>query len=153
MAADRRLIEFARQMRHEPTPAEEVLWRLLRNRQLSGIKFRRQHPVGLYIADFYTSEAAVVIELDGDTHATPEGIEHDRVRHAYLESLGLAVIRFWNFEVSENPDGILERVGELCCDRQGQRRRSTPRADRRVRVPKTREAHSEGPSAGRRSTA
>jgi very-short-patch-repair endonuclease len=133
MAADRRLIEFARQMRHVPTPAEDALWHLLRNRQLCGFKFRRQHPVGLYIADFYAPAAALVIELDGDTHATPEGVEHDRVRHAYLSSLDLAVIRFWNFEVRENPDGILERVGEISRERRGTRRRHTPRADRRVR--------------------
>jgi very-short-patch-repair endonuclease len=133
MAADPRLIEFARQMRREPTPAEEALWRLLRGRQLAGFKFRRQHPVGRYIADFYTAAAALVVELDGDTHATPEGIEHDRIRHAYLQSLGLAVIRFWNFDVKETPDGVLERVCELCLERKGLRRRMTPRRDRRER--------------------
>jgi adenine-specific DNA-methyltransferase len=66
-------------MRREPTPTEEALWRLLRNRQLAGCKFRRQHPVGRYIADFYSASAALVVELDGDSHATPEGQEHDRV--------------------------------------------------------------------------
>src|SRR6478672_11151122 len=123
MPTDPRLLEFARRMRREPTPAEEAMWRLLRNRRLAGFKFRRQHPLGLYIADFYAPSAALVLELDGDTHATPEGIEHDRVRHAYLESLGLAVVRFWNSELKDNPDGVLDRICELCRQRQGLRRR------------------------------
>jgi ATP-dependent helicase HrpA/adenine-specific DNA-methyltransferase len=134
MAADPRLIEFARRMRREPTPAEEAMWRMLRNRQLAGYKFRRQHPVGLYIADFYSAAAGLVLELDGDSHTTEEGMEHDRIRHAYLQSLGLAVVRFWNFEVKENPDAILERVGELCEQRRGLRRRRTPRDHRRKRL-------------------
>ena len=130
MAADPRLIDFAHKMRHEPSPAELAVWRLLRNHRLAGFKFRRQHPVGRYIADFYAPSAALVLELDGDTHATAEGIEHDRVRQAYLKSLGLLVIRVWNFEVRENPDGLLERLWELCPERQGQRRRHTPPGDR-----------------------
>jgi very-short-patch-repair endonuclease len=133
MAADRRLIAFARQMRREPTPAEEAMWRLLRNRRLAGCKFRRQHPVGLYIAEFYTASAALVLEVDGDTHATEEGIEHDRVRHTYLHSLGLEVVRFWNTEVTEDQDAVLERVCELCLQRQGMRRRLLPQAHRRKR--------------------
>jgi very-short-patch-repair endonuclease len=111
MAADPRLIDFAREMRHEPTPAELAVWRLLRNHRLAGFKFRRQHPVGRYIADFYAPSSALVLELDGDTHATEEGIEHDRVRQAYLESLGLLVVRVWNFEVRENPTGFSNVFG------------------------------------------
>src|SRR5688500_9054297 len=134
MAADRRLIEFARQMRHEPTPAEARLWRLLRNRRTTGFKFRRQHPVGLYVADFYSASAALVVELDGDTHATEEGIEHDRVRHEYLRGLELEVIRFWNVDLKENEDGVLDRICEVCAARQGMRRRRTPPEHRRERV-------------------
>src|SRR5438477_8499173 len=115
---DCRLLEFARRVRHEPTPAEESLWRLLRGRRLAGYKFRRQHLVPPYIADFYAALAALVIELDGDSHTTAEGVEHDRIRHAYLESLGLAVVRFWNTEVHDNADGILERICELCKERE-----------------------------------
>jgi len=133
VAADPRLIEFARQMRREPIPAEKAVWRLLRNRRLADWKFRRQHPLGLYIADFYSASAALVIELDGDTHATEEGIEHDRIRHAYLQSLGVMVLRFWNGEVKENSDGILQRVYEVCASRQGTKRRRTPPGDRRAR--------------------
>jgi very-short-patch-repair endonuclease len=67
-------------MRREPTPTEELLWRMLRNRQMSGFKFRRQHPLGRYILDFYAAGCSLVVELDGDSHATDEGREHDRVR-------------------------------------------------------------------------
>lgn len=134
MAADLRLIEFARQTRREPTPAEEALWRLLRNRRFAGWKFRRRHPLGLYIADFYSAATAVVIELDGDSHATEEGIEHDRIRHEYLCSLGVAVLRFWNVELKENTDGVLARVFEVCTERQGTRRRRTPPQHRRTRT-------------------
>lgn len=134
MAADPRLIEFARQMRREPTPAEEAVWRLLRNRRLAGFKFRRQHPVGLYIADFYSSASALVVELDGDSHTTAEGQEHDRTRHTYLRTLGLEVLRFWNFEVTENPDGVVEQIARLSEERRGLRRRRTPVNHRRCRV-------------------
>ncbi|MBA4063887.1 MAG: hypothetical protein C0501_09280 [Isosphaera sp.] len=125
---DRRLIEFARAMRREPAPAEEALWRLLRDRRLGGYKFRRQHPVGAYVADFYAASAALVVEADGDSHATEEGAEHDRVRPAHLEALGLAVLRFWNTDIADDPDGVLDRVCEVCARRQGVRRRLLPRA-------------------------
>jgi adenine-specific DNA-methyltransferase len=134
MATDPRLIEFARQMRRGPTPAEERLWRLLRDRRLAGYKFRRQHPIGPYIADFYAASAALVIELDGDTHCTEEGIELDRIRHAYLESLSIAVIRFWNFEVKEDTDALLETIGAICEERRGRKRRTPPQDARRRRT-------------------
>ena len=68
MDTDPRLLEFARRMRREPSPAEDAMWRLLRNRRLAGFRFRRQHPIPPYITDFYCSVAKLVIELDGDTH-------------------------------------------------------------------------------------
>ena len=94
MSTDPRLLEFARQMRREPTPVEELLRRELRNRQLSGFKARRQQPLGLYILDVSVPRCAVVVELDGDSQTTDEGIARDRIRHAYLEALGLKVLRF-----------------------------------------------------------
>jgi very-short-patch-repair endonuclease len=129
MAVDPRLLEFARHMRREPTPAEEAMWRMLRNGQLAGFKFRRQHPIGLYIADFYAPSAALVLELDGNSHTTDEGIKHDRIRHTYLESLGLVVVRFWNFEVKESPDAVSECIAALCQQRKGLRRRLVPRVE------------------------
>jgi very-short-patch-repair endonuclease len=133
MPPDPRLLEYARTMRRAPTPAERVMWRLLRNRQLSGYKFRRQHPLGHYIADFYSRDAALVVELDGDSHFTPEGIEHDRIRHAYLESLDLRVLRFLNTDVFDNAEAVVELIGNTCVERCNLRRRRTPTRHRRLR--------------------
>src|ERR1700682_1407659 len=81
-----------RGMRKKPTPTEDALWQRLRNRQLAGAKFRRQHPVDHFIVDFYCAEAALAVELDGAIHEhTREG---DALRQAYLESLGLRFLRF-----------------------------------------------------------
>jgi very-short-patch-repair endonuclease len=85
--------ERARALRKEMTDAERLLWKSLRRQQL-GVKFRRQHPIGPYIADFYSWEAGLVVEVDGDTHFTPEMQEYDAIRTQYLESLGLQVLRF-----------------------------------------------------------
>ncbi|HJZ58923.1 MAG TPA: endonuclease domain-containing protein [Gemmataceae bacterium] len=133
MPGDPRLLDFARSMRCEPTPAEKVMWRLLRNRQLAGFKFRRQHPLGLYILDFYSRDAALVVELDGDSYFTPEGIEHDRVRHAYLASLGLFVLRFPNTDVYDNEEDVIELIGATCHQRTGFLRRRTPTRHRQPR--------------------
>jgi very-short-patch-repair endonuclease len=133
MAADPRLIVFARKMRREPTPAEQAMGTLLRNRRLTEYKFRRQHPLGLYIADFYCSDSALVVEVDGDSHLSPESIEHDQVRQVYLESLELFVLRFWNFDVKESSNEIMERICQLCLERYGKHRRRLPEMHRRPR--------------------
>jgi very-short-patch-repair endonuclease len=114
-----KLRPFARRMRREPTPAEDRLWRLLRNRRLAQFKFRRQHPFGPYILDCYCPGAKVVIEADGDTHATPEGQESDRVRDAYLASNGALVLRFWNGEIATDPDTLAEYIAKVCAERSG----------------------------------
>ena len=117
MAVDPRLLDYARQMRHQPTPAEELLWRELRNRKLGGFKFRRQHPHGRYIADFFSPEAAIVIELDGDSHTAPGADEYDETRLHYLNELNLEVLRFWNSDVHDNLDGVLEVILKKCIER------------------------------------
>jgi len=108
------LRRYAKEMRRDPTPAELSLWRLVRNRRLTGYKFRRQHPFGPYILDFYCPSARLVIELDGDTHATPEGKQADAERERYLKRRGIEVIRFWNTEIADNPDGVLNLLAETC---------------------------------------
>ena len=118
MPTDPRLLEFARRMRREPTPTEELLWQALRNRQMSGVKFRRQRPLGRYILDFYAASCALVVELDGDSHTTDEGREHDRVRHEYLHESGLKVIRFWNAEVHDDLDAVVEAIYLECARQQ-----------------------------------
>jgi adenine-specific DNA-methyltransferase len=99
----------ARALRKEMTLPERRLWKALRAEQL-GVKFRKQHPIGPYIADFYSWEAGIVIEVDGDSHFTDAGQEYDRQRDVYLASLGLTVLRFKNQEVSYNIQACLYEI-------------------------------------------
>ncbi|APW72782.1 MULTISPECIES: endonuclease domain-containing protein [unclassified Sphingopyxis] len=108
---DRRLIEFAKQMRREQTEPETRLWLELRAARFQGIKFRRQKVIGPYIADFSSREPMLVIEIDGDTHAGREA--YDRARTAYFEEQGYRVIRFTNRDVLTNMDGVLEQLASF----------------------------------------
>ena len=94
----------ARGLRHSMTDAEHALWRILRNRQFAGIKFRRQVPVGPYIADFVCFEARLIVEADGGQHAESQ---HDAVRDAWFATQGFRVLRFWNNDILKNPEGIM----------------------------------------------
>ena len=98
----------ARDLRRSPTDAERALWQHLRHRQLAGLKFRRQHPIGRYVVDFVCLEAGLVIELDGGQHA--ERKDEDEQRTTWLEGRGYRVLRFWNTEVFENLEGVLEVI-------------------------------------------
>ena len=113
--SDPRLMEFARRMRHAPSPTEALAWRLLRRRKRGGFYFRRQHPIPPYIADFYCAAAKLVIEVDGESHVGQE--ENDKRREAYLESLGFKVLRFWNSRVFEEQDSFTETVYRECVAR------------------------------------
>ena len=104
------LVEKARELRKKQTPAEEVMWALLRDRQFMDLKFRRQHQIGNYIADFYCDEQKLVIELDGPVHESAQQQKHDAKRDAYLTSMGNAVIRLSNDLVLSDPQGALTRV-------------------------------------------
>ena len=101
---------LAREKRREPTPAENALWQRLRRNQLAGIPFRRQHSIDRFIVDFYCPRAKLVIEVDGSIHEYTQ--EEDALRQAFLESLGLRVLRFTNGDVIQQIDGVLERIGE-----------------------------------------
>lgn len=103
-----KLKPVARQMRREPTPAEKQLWDKLKNKQLLGFKFRRQHTIDRFIVDFYCGEARLVVEVDGSIHEYTQ--EEDALRQEFLESLGLRVIRFRNEEVLNFLDGVLEKI-------------------------------------------
>lgn len=106
------LLAKAREMRKISTTAEKFLWSLLRDRQLQNAKFRRQHPIGNYILDFYCHESRLAVELDGSGHAEPEQQELDMQRTEWLNNQGISVIRFWNNEVMENIQGVLQRIAE-----------------------------------------
>lgn len=99
----------AREMRKAPTLAEERLWQKLRKEQL-GVKFRRQHAIEHFIVDFYAAQVALVVEIDGPIH--DQQVEYDSLRQAFLESLGLRVLRFKNDDVLENIQGVLEVIAE-----------------------------------------
>ena len=99
---------FPRQLRSNSTDAEKVLWQALRNRQLGGFKFRRQHPIPPYIVDFVCLEHRLIVELDGGQHAETQ--TYDGARTSMLEQAGYKVMRFWNNEFLNNRDAVLEQI-------------------------------------------
>jgi very-short-patch-repair endonuclease len=103
-------VRGARSLRKRQTDAGQRLWTRLRDRQLLGFKFRRQHPIGRYIADFCCAEARFVIELDGGQHANDR--VRDAERTAILEREGYRVLRFWDNDVFQNLEGVLQRIVE-----------------------------------------
>ena len=94
-------------LRRNETKAEKLLWEKLRNNQLEGLKFRRQHPVNIYIADFYCHKFKLIIELDGDYHNQEEQKQKDEVRTEVLRLNGLKIIRFKNEEVEQDINQVL----------------------------------------------
>jgi very-short-patch-repair endonuclease len=102
----------ARAMRRAMTPAELRLWLRLQRRQLGGLRFRRQAPLGPYIVDFFCPERKLVIELDGDQHGRDENVARDAQRTQWLEQGGLRVIRFSNADVMRSLDGVYDAIVE-----------------------------------------
>jgi very-short-patch-repair endonuclease len=101
---------FRRELRRATTPAETTVWRALRNRSLADVKFRRQHPVGPYVLDFYCPVLRLAIEVDGDSHYLPGGPEHDAERERFLEVRGIRVLRFTNSEVHEREEDVMRAI-------------------------------------------
>ncbi len=104
------LIEYRTELRAALTPAEATLWTMLKNSQLDGRKFRRQHSVGRYILDFYCASEKLAVELDGAGHFTGAAREYDRERQHYLEENGIDVIRFENKRVFDEPEWVLDVI-------------------------------------------
>lgn len=100
----------ARNLRREQTDVEKLLWYRLRNRQIAGVKFKRQFPVDDYIVDFVSLENNLIIELDGGQHTNGHIVKYDKQRTKYLETRGFKIIRFWNNEVLTNLEGVLECI-------------------------------------------
>ena len=107
------LLKRCRELRSSGSNAEKRLWSCLRNRQLLGFKFRRQHPVASFIVDFYCHEAKLVIEIDGGQHAERGQSVYDARRTELLQAKGISVIRFWNNEVLQNLEGVLETIAAM----------------------------------------
>lgn len=100
-------LDFARQLRQQMTDAERLLWRHLRGRQLAGAKFRRQQPVGPYVADFIHFESRLIIEADGGQH---NDAPRDATRDAWLAAQGYRVLRFWNHDILTNIESVMTAV-------------------------------------------
>ena len=109
-ATSSQMVEAARALRQRSTPAEDKLWEALRGRRLSGLKFRRQHPIGPFVLDVFCVEHQLVVEVDGSIHKTPDQVAHDTARTGYLTDRGLNVLRFTNAEVERDLPGVLKRI-------------------------------------------
>ena len=105
--------ENARHLRKELTDAEALLWQELRNRKLGGWKFRRQHPISHYVADFYCCEKRLIVEVDGSVHDEKEQKRYDEARTKDLKRMGIEVLRFTNSEVEKKMGDVLRRIKEF----------------------------------------
>jgi very-short-patch-repair endonuclease len=106
----RRYLELARRMRTECTEAEARLWSIVRSRSLAGFKFRRQHPLGGYILDFYCVKRKLAVELDGGQHGDPHHAAKDARRTRRLIELGVRVLRFWDHDMLKEPHIVAEEI-------------------------------------------
>ena len=106
-----KLKSIARESRHNPTKAEKLLWKYLRDGRLNGLKFRRQHSIGPFIVDFYCAKAKLVIEIGGEIHQYQK--EQDSIRQQYLEESGLKVVRFFNSEIIGDIDKVKKLLLEV----------------------------------------
>ncbi|MBP8001610.1 MAG: endonuclease domain-containing protein [Chloroflexi bacterium] len=102
----------AKELRQPLTPPETRLWRILRDRRLGGFKFRRQHPIGRFIVDFYCMQVRLVVELDGPTHE--DQVEYDEVRTEWLQAQGYRVIRFSNQQVVQSEGNVARAILAKC---------------------------------------
>ncbi len=105
----------ARQLRRQLTPAEKILWKHLRGRRFAGFKFRRQHPIGPFFADMACHECRLIVELDGETHLGREDRDADRTD--FLKVRGWLVLRFWNTQVYDELESVLDAIYLACQER------------------------------------
>jgi very-short-patch-repair endonuclease len=101
---------LSRNLRNQSTLSEVLVWQRLRAKQVMGLQFMRQKPIGKYIVDFYCSKFKLVIEIDGNSHASEEARKKDIIRQKYLESLGLTVLRFDDKDVKQNLDQVIYTI-------------------------------------------
>jgi very-short-patch-repair endonuclease len=104
------IFDRARQLRKEMTNAETILWKKLRNHGFEGLKFRRQHPVGRFIVDFYCHEKRLVVEVDGSIHEVLEVKERDEGREEELKNFELTIVRFTNEEIETDVENVLKKL-------------------------------------------
>ena len=110
MKVQQGLLALAKAQRKTRNPWEAKLWQLLRDKGMQGFKFKRQQPIGPYIADFSCHRPKLIIELDGGQHNQPIKKESDTTRSQYFKKEGYKILRFWNNELSNNPDGVYQII-------------------------------------------
>jgi very-short-patch-repair endonuclease len=108
------IVKLCRDFRKNPTEAEHMLWQCLRKRQLHGMRFRRQHPIGRYVADFYCHEQKLIVEVDGGIHCLEEQGRLDKERDSVLEAGGYRILRVTNEEVQRAIEVVLMRILDEC---------------------------------------
>lgn len=104
------VIALSKDLRKNATRAESILWEYLRDGRLMNYKFRRQHPIGRYITDFYCNKASLIIEVDGDIHKNVNVKEYDEIRQKELESKGFNILRFTNEEILLDIDNVINVI-------------------------------------------
>jgi len=122
--ASHETIGFAKRLRKKTTPCEKLLWERLRRKNIRGVKFKRQHPLEYYVADFYCHEAHLVIEVDGPYHDRPEQTGHDENRTAELDRFDIRVIRVTNDEIRHHLGSVLQKIRQEIEERMEKRDKS-----------------------------
>lgn len=107
--ANHLVFELAKDLRRNMTYSETILWQYLKS-GIKGLKFRRQHPIGVYVADFYCHKLKLIVEVDGSIHQKPEIVNYDEMRQKDLENWGYKVIRFTNKEIEINAEAVLAKL-------------------------------------------
>ena len=115
-----------KKLRNNSTPAEVFLWKHLKQKQISGKKFRRQHSIGNYIVDFYCPEERLVIELDGEVHFEEETMKYDEERSKYLNELNIKVLRFENQQILNNLESVLNKISSVINKDENLNKKSPP---------------------------
>lgn len=105
-------VTFAKNLRKRSTDTEKRLWLHLRAKRFDGLKFRRQEPIGKYIVDFVCYEKLVIIECDGSQHIANS--QKDQIRDRWFEDQGYRILRFWDYEILQNIDEVLEKIYQVC---------------------------------------
>lgn len=107
------IFKIAKELRKDETEAEKILWSKLNKNQILGLQFRRQHPINIFIADFYCAKIKLVIELDGSIHEIPEYQAHDLGRSQLLNDFGITVIRFSNEQIIDDMDKTIDKIENI----------------------------------------
>lgn len=113
MNTSNRILQRARVLRRDATKAEQIVWKIVRRRQLLDLRFKRQVPFGNYILDFYCEEKKLVIEIDGSQHDEEKNKKYDQIRSHYLSSCGLQVIRLWNSQINRKRNDVYDLLVQL----------------------------------------